>query len=41
MPSLLLEVGFITNDNDNKIFDEKLDEAAEVIAKTIYDHIQK
>ena len=41
MPSLLLEVGFITNDKDNKIFDEKLDEAAEVIAKTIYDHIQK
>ena len=41
MPSLLLEVGFITNDNDNKIFDEKLDETAETIAKTIYDHIQK
>ena len=41
MPSLLLEVGFITNDNDNKAFDEKLDETAETIAKTIYDHVQK
>jgi len=41
MPSLLLEVGFITNDKDNKAFDEKLDETAETIAKTIYDHIQK
>lgn len=41
MPSLLLEVGFITNDKDNKAFDEKLDETAETIAKTIYDHIRK
>ena len=41
MPSLLLEVGFITNDKDNKAFDEKLDETAETIVKTIYDHIQK
>ena len=41
MPSLLLEVGFITNDNDNKAFDEKLDETAETIAKTIYDHVEK
>ena len=41
MPSLLLEVGFITNDSDNKAFDEKLDETAETIAKTIFDHVQK
>ena len=40
MPSLLLEVGFITNDSDNKAFDEKLDETAETIAKTIYDHLK-
>ncbi len=41
MPSLLLEVGFITNEKDNKAFDEKLDETAETIAKTIYDHVKK
>ena len=41
MPSLLLEVGFITNTEDNKAFDEKLDETAETIAKTIYDHVKK
>lgn len=41
MPSLLLEVGFITNDKDNKAFDEKLDETADTIAETIYDSIKK
>lgn len=41
MPSLLLEVGFITNEKDNQAFDEKLDQTAETIAKTIYDHVQK
>lgn len=41
MPSLLLEVGFITNDEDNKVFDEKLDETAKTIADTIYDHVRK
>ena len=41
MPSLLLEVGFITNEKDNQAFDEKLDETAETIAKTIYDHVEK
>lgn len=38
MPSLLLEVGFITNAEDNAAFDEKFDETAEAIAKTIYDY---
>lgn len=38
MPSLLLEVGFITNEEDNAAFDEKLDATAEAIAKTIYDY---
>lgn len=41
MPSLLLEVGFITNVEDNKSFDEKLDEIAEAIAETIYSSIKK
>lgn len=38
MPSLLLEVGFITNEADNVAFDEKLDKTAEAIAKAIYDY---
>lgn len=38
MPSLLLEVGFITNEKDNIAFDERLDETAEAIAKAIYDY---
>ncbi len=38
MPSLLLEIGFITNAEDNAAFDEKLDATAETIAKTIYDY---
>ncbi len=39
MPSVLLEVGFITCDADNKAFDEKLDENALAIAKVIYDAV--
>lgn len=39
MPSVLLEVGFITCDADNKAFDEKIDENALAIAKVIYDEI--
>lgn len=39
MPSILLEVGFITNETDNKAFDEKLDENALAIAKVIYDSL--
>lgn len=39
MPSVLLEVGFISNENDNQIFDEKLEATANVIAKTIYDYL--
>ena len=41
MPSLLLEVGFITNTGDNQVFDEKLDETAEAIAETIYSSIKR
>lgn len=35
MPSLLLEVGFITNNDDNEAFDKNLDEYARAIANTI------
>ncbi|MCQ2484533.1 MAG: N-acetylmuramoyl-L-alanine amidase [Clostridia bacterium] len=41
MPSILLEVGFITSENDNRVFDEKTDEMAASIAKTIYDAISE
>lgn len=36
MPSILLEVGFISNDEDNSSFDKSLDENAEAIAEIIY-----
>lgn len=39
MPSILLEVGFITAKEDNKVFDEYLDEYANTIAKIIYDSL--
>lgn len=35
MPSCLVEMGFITNDNDNDLFDEKLNEYASAIANGI------
>lgn len=37
MPSILLEVGFVTDTKDNKAFDENLDETAKRIAEIIYD----
>lgn len=40
MPSILLEVGFISSDDDNKVFDEKIDEMAKEIAKVIYDYLE-
>lgn len=36
MPSCLVELGFITNDEDNRLFDEKFDEYALAIANAIY-----
>lgn len=40
MPSILLECSFITSAEDNKVFDEKIDEMANEIAKVIYDAVQ-
>ncbi len=40
MPSILLEVGFITGEEDNRVFDEKTDRMANEIAKVIYDAVQ-
>lgn len=35
MPSVLLEVGFISNEKDNELFDENLDKNAKAIAEAI------
>lgn len=35
MPSVLIELGFISNKEDNKLFDEKTDKYAAAIAKGI------
>lgn len=40
MPSVLLEVGFISSDEDNRAFDENIDKMAVEIAKVIYDSLQ-
>lgn len=39
MPAILLELGFINSDVDNKLFDENFDEMARVIADGILDTI--
>ena len=39
MPSILLEVGFVTDKNDNKVFDEKTDEISKAVAKIIFESI--
>lgn len=39
MPAMLLEVGFITNNTDNSIFDEKFDYIATIIADSIMDEL--
>ncbi|MDD6704270.1 MAG: N-acetylmuramoyl-L-alanine amidase [Clostridiaceae bacterium] len=41
MPSILLEVGFVTNEADNKSFDENLGKNAEAIADIIYESLLK
>ena len=40
MPSILLEVGFISSDEDNRAFDDNIDKMALEIAKVIYDSLQ-
>lgn len=39
MPSCLIEMGFITSDKDNKLFDENLEEYAAAIAEGIMESI--
>lgn len=41
MPSCLVEVGFITNEEDNKKFDKLLDTYAQSIADSIYENLKK
>ena len=38
MPAVLLEVGFIDNEGDNRIFDENFDEIAKAIADALHQH---
>lgn len=40
MPAVLVEVGFINTDADNKLFDERFDEIARAIADGILETIQ-
>lgn len=40
MPSILLEVAFISSQEDNRLYDEKFDAMANEIAKVIYDAVQ-
>ena len=39
MPAVLVEAGFIDNDSDNELFDEKFGEIGEAIAKGIIDTV--
>ena len=39
MPSILLEVGFVSDDSDNKNFDKNIDEYAKIIAEEIYSEV--
>ena len=41
MPAVLVEVGFINSDEDNRIFDEKFDQIAQAIADGIQEGIQE
>ena len=41
MPAVLIEVGFINSDADNKIFDQNFDEIALAIATGIQQGIQE
>ena len=41
MPSCLVEVGFITNKEDNEKFDKLIDTYAQSIADAIYENLKK
>ena len=41
MPAILVEIGFINTDDDNKLFDEKFDEIARGIADAILGTLDK
>lgn len=41
MPSLLIETGFIDNDEDNQLFDEKFEEIANGIANAVLELLKK
>lgn len=41
MPSCLIELGFITDDKDNELFDENIEEYARAIASGIIEHIKE
>ena len=41
MPSCLAEVGFITNEDDNRNFDENIDAYAAAMAGVIYENLKK
>lgn len=40
MPSCLIELGFITDDKDNELFDENIEDYAEAIASGIIEYIE-
>ena len=41
MPSCLIELGFISDEQDNKLFDENINEYAKAIAEGIIERINK
>ena len=41
MTSCLIELGFISNDKDNKLLDENMEEYAKAIAEGIIENINK
>lgn len=41
MPAVLLEIGFINTDEDNRFFDQKFDEIARAIADGILESVQR